>query len=438
MRGDGPQPCPVLLLGEGPGEHEDDHKVPFCGPTGREVNERYLLMSDKWREEVRVSNASLCSFAGYRNPTPAEAAACASFHLPQELQKTKPRLIVAMGAIACSVFDKKVDLATQHGFPHKNSYSVNGEVIWEGIVFPTFHPAAGFRARGEAISMQVHLEFDFLNLGDLLKNRLKLPVDRFPDPSYQLLQGGDEVLSVLRREDYQRTAIDTESDPIPRMLSFAVEEGEGFVVTADDDSGLQALYEWVLTQRPDVYMHFAKHDHRVLRQMGFWVPWPLVRDTMMDAYHLSLPQALKTLCYRIEGMRMEDFLDVCGPYSGMAAAEYLRKVALLTKDQLPQPWLKGRARTVMSKARQAANEFYLKDADVFKRWASWIEQEPQLPALIEDLLGESFPVVSIAHVPIKKTIRYAARDADGTLRLSYSMDKLRERFNRDYLLEVAS
>ena len=67
-----------------------------------------------------------------------------------------------------------------------------------------------------------------------------------------------------------------------------------------------------------------------------------------------------------------------------------------------------------------------------------MEREPQLAPLIENLLGESFPVISIAHVPIKRAVFYAARDADGTLRLSYSMDKIREQFNSEHLLEGAA
>ncbi len=450
VRGDGPQPCPLLLLGEGPGPHEDDNKIPFCGPTGREVNERYLLMTDTWREEVRVSNVSLCSFPGYRNPTQVEAATCAAFHLPGEIAKTKPRLIVAMGAIACSVFDEKIDLATQHGFPSDNSYSVDGEVIWEGTVFPTFHPAAGFRARGEAISMQVHLEFDFLNLGDYLKDRLVLPQDQYPDPDYQLLRGGQEVWEDLAKStcvkpkiiagDCPRVAIDTESDPVPRMLSYSYRPGTGRVILAGDTEAKRALKQWVLTWQPEVYMHYAKHDQRVLSRMepDMEIPWPLIRDTMMDAYHLSLPQALKTLCYRIEGMEMEDFMDVAKPCSSLAAAGYLDRVAAILPLELPQPWLEGRSRRIMSKARQASKEFFLKDADVFQRWESWMEKEPRLEQLIEDLLGESFPVISIAHVPMERAVPYAARDADGTLRLSYSMDKIRERFNREHLLEGAA
>ena len=224
--------------------------------------------------------------------------------------------------------------------------------------------------------MQVHLEFDFLNLGDYMKGRLKRPKDLFPGPDYQLLEGSREVREDLIGAAYagpletparSRIAIDTESDPIPRMLSYSFRPGTGRVILAGDREALGALKKWILTRQPEVFMHYSKHDQRILAQMepDMEIPWPLILDTMMDAYHLSLPQALKTLCYRIEGMEMEDFMDVAKPCSGLVATFYLDRVSALTKEQLPQPWLEGKARTIMSKANQASTEVFFKSADVF-------------------------------------------------------------------------
>jgi DNA polymerase len=128
----------LMIVGEGPGAHEDRLGLPFVGPAG-ELLTKILLAIDRTREQVYIANIVKCRPPQNRDPRPEEVAACRPY-LDRQIALVKPRVIVALGRVAAQ---------TLLG----NDYPV-GRLRgswWEVSGVPvrvTYHPAALLRDPG--------------------------------------------------------------------------------------------------------------------------------------------------------------------------------------------------------------------------------------------------------------------------------------------------
>jgi uracil-DNA glycosylase family 4 len=88
---------PVVFVGEGPGEKEDQKGMPFIGRAGKMLDR---LMKDEGlvRERIMITNTVRCRPPENRRPLPDEMKACFPY-LERELESRQ--LIVAMGKTAC-------------------------------------------------------------------------------------------------------------------------------------------------------------------------------------------------------------------------------------------------------------------------------------------------------------------------------------------------
>lgn len=448
---DGPQPCRVLFIGEGPAKWEVRRRRPFVGDTGHEFNGQYLRLAGLERHQIRVTNSCLCPMSeDFRNPTPQEAAACSDFWLPAELEATVPEIVVPMGAVACSLFPG-LDLELMHGIPHLGGYG-----DWTGILFPMYHPAAGLRESRFMIMMQQ----DFAALGRLLKDPADpanyLPHDPYLNPDYRLLTKRWELESVLAASpDAWEMAIDTESDtedpdnPVPFCLTFSIVPGTGYMILASDGELLRLLAAHVERRRRLlILLHNSLYDLPVLARMGLVVR--RFTDTMMMAYHRQdLPQSLKVLAYRLLGIRMQEYDDVVLPHSRPRAQAYLSQAvarlatrhqylhALKSGPRKGEEELRWNADTpapvkrLVTKAEKAVTRLEGGDETLnpWRLWeASWRSEDREA---IQGVMGRRLPYPSIVHVPMPEAIVYACRDADATLRLRPVLKRLSAGFSRE-------
>lgn len=103
--GEGPADAQIVLVGEQPGDQEDQVGSPFVGPAGR-VLDRALEMAGIDRKAIYVTNAvKHFKFEPrgkrrlHKRPNASEIEAC-QFWLGQELAAIKPKLVIALGATA--------------------------------------------------------------------------------------------------------------------------------------------------------------------------------------------------------------------------------------------------------------------------------------------------------------------------------------------------
>ncbi len=95
-----------MIVGEAPGETEDQQGEPFVGESGRLLDAMLhalqLTRGDgaaSPAQQVYIANALKCRPPKNRNPKPEEMSQCEPF-LMRQLALVKPRIIVAMGRFA--------------------------------------------------------------------------------------------------------------------------------------------------------------------------------------------------------------------------------------------------------------------------------------------------------------------------------------------------
>lgn len=121
----------IMIVGEGPGQNEDETGLPFVGRAGQLLEK--ILESVKLSEkEVYICNIVKCRPPGNRNPSTDEAEACKPYLLEQ-IRMVDPKIILLTGATAV-----KVLTGDKRGIT-----KIRGEWIeWGGrLCMPILHPA---------------------------------------------------------------------------------------------------------------------------------------------------------------------------------------------------------------------------------------------------------------------------------------------------------
>jgi DNA polymerase len=136
--GSGDPDADLMVIGEGPGFHEDRQGLPFVGPAG-ELLTRILLAIERTRDQVYIANIVKCRPPQTRDPRPAEVAACRPY-LESQIALVRPRVIVALGRVAGQTL-------LGNDFPVGRLRGTWWEVA--GVpVRVTYHPAALLRDSG--------------------------------------------------------------------------------------------------------------------------------------------------------------------------------------------------------------------------------------------------------------------------------------------------
>lgn len=140
--GEGDPYSPIMIIGEAPGKNEAIQGRPFCGASGRLLDE--LLKSiDVDRQKVYIANIVKDRPPENRDPTPKEIELYTPF-LDRQIDIIQPNVILTLGRFSMDyimrkfgLVDKLQSISTIHGqtFSAKSSYGVVN-------IIPLFHPAA--------------------------------------------------------------------------------------------------------------------------------------------------------------------------------------------------------------------------------------------------------------------------------------------------------
>jgi uracil-DNA glycosylase len=123
--------APILIIGEGPGQNEDETGMPFVGRSGQLLDK--ILESVKLSEaDVFICNIVKCRPPENRAPTQDEMNACRPY-LMEQIRLVDPKIILLTGASSVRglIGDKR------------GITKIRGEWIeWEGrLCMPVLHPA---------------------------------------------------------------------------------------------------------------------------------------------------------------------------------------------------------------------------------------------------------------------------------------------------------
>ena len=129
--GSGNKEADVIFIGEAPGANEDKQGIPFCGMSGKILNE-LLISAGLSREDIFITNTVLCRPPENRNPQKEEIENCRE-RLDKLIEIMKPKVIVTIGNFATERIIGKTGIKTIHGqlFSFKNIK-----------VVPVVHPAS--------------------------------------------------------------------------------------------------------------------------------------------------------------------------------------------------------------------------------------------------------------------------------------------------------
>lgn len=139
--GEGSHTAKIVFIGEAPGENEAKTARPFCGASGRILDE--LLNSiEVDREDVYITNIVKDRPPANRDPTSEEIELYAPF-LDRQLAIIKPTVIATLGRFSMAYIINRLGLGdqlTSISAMHGKSFTANPE--WGSVhIIPLYHPA---------------------------------------------------------------------------------------------------------------------------------------------------------------------------------------------------------------------------------------------------------------------------------------------------------
>ncbi|MGZ9165762.1 MAG: uracil-DNA glycosylase family protein [Anaerolineales bacterium] len=152
--GEGPTHTEIMLIGEGPGFHENEQGRPFVGASGKFLDQ-LLEQAGVTRADVWITNVVKCRPPGNRDPLPDEVETCTSNYLQHQIKIVNPSIIVTLGRFSMGLFFKGAKISQIHGQMRKVS---------DHFVIAMFHPAAALHQ----ISLKPAIMADFAKLPELL------------------------------------------------------------------------------------------------------------------------------------------------------------------------------------------------------------------------------------------------------------------------------
>jgi DNA polymerase-1 len=136
LMGSGPIPADIMIVGEAPGEREDEAHRAFVGKSGKLLTEMLLRVGIN-RRDVYITNAAKCRPPDNETPKRGHIKTCVSEYLLKELELVKPKFVLLLGNSALQGLTGKSGITKKRGTTF---------VLGNGITaMATFHPAAVLR-----------------------------------------------------------------------------------------------------------------------------------------------------------------------------------------------------------------------------------------------------------------------------------------------------
>ncbi len=124
--------APIMIVGEAPGQNEDETGLPFVGRSGQLLETILASVRLDTDKDVYIANINKCRPPENRTPTAKEMAACKPY-IFEQIRLVNPKIILLTGATAVK------GLIGDQG----TMTSIRGKWIeWEGrLCMPIFHPS---------------------------------------------------------------------------------------------------------------------------------------------------------------------------------------------------------------------------------------------------------------------------------------------------------
>ena len=158
---DGNQNSHLMIVGEGPGQKEDEIGKPFVGDAGK-LLDKMLKAINIERKNIYITNVVNYRPPNNRKPEPAEITRYSEF-LREHISIINPKILILMGSTAMeSLFGNKIKISKERG-------------VWKELIINqktyltmiTFHPAYLLRQSDQK-------KFSWFDLKEIKKKIAKL------------------------------------------------------------------------------------------------------------------------------------------------------------------------------------------------------------------------------------------------------------------------
>ncbi len=132
---DGDNQNQIMIIGEGPGQKEDEDGKPFVGDAGMLLNKMLKAINIE-RSKVYITNVVNYRPPNNRKPEPAEVSRYSNF-LRKHISIIDPKILILMGSTAMeSLFGSKIKITKERG--NWKDIIINNKTY---LCMITFHPA---------------------------------------------------------------------------------------------------------------------------------------------------------------------------------------------------------------------------------------------------------------------------------------------------------
>ncbi len=159
----------VMIVGEAPGQQEDEQGLPFVGRSGQ-LLEQLLGEIDLQRNDVYIANVVKCRPPRNRDPREDEIEACKPY-LRRQMELIDPKVVITLGN-----FSSKLLLRTATGITRLRGIAYEW---WGRYLVPTFHPAAALRG-GERVTNDIRHDLGLVR--QILDGRLSVDIPETQQP----------------------------------------------------------------------------------------------------------------------------------------------------------------------------------------------------------------------------------------------------------------
>ena len=145
--GEGSHYANIMFIGEAPGKNEAETGKPFCGASGKILDE-LLASVDIDRKDVYITNIVKDRPSLNRDPLPEEIEIYSSF-LDRQIEIVKPKIIATLGRFSMDYVMKKFGLENHlKSISQMHGRTFNVEVDYGKIkIVPLYHPAVAIYNR---------------------------------------------------------------------------------------------------------------------------------------------------------------------------------------------------------------------------------------------------------------------------------------------------
>lgn len=316
----------ILVVGEAPGQEEDERGVPFVGKTGQYL-QRVLrdcdvnLFTDCW-----VTNAARCR--PFRNELPDKSIDFCRPYVTRDIERLKPKVILLLGKAAVR------SVLGALGRSDEDTKAVGKWVgwripdqKWNAWLCPTYHPSHVLRSLEEKSGPGRVVAAEFARHVKAAVAKTARPWKEVPDwkSEVRVIYDPEEAADAVDgfRRSGRAVSWDIESNCLKpdsveaEIVSCAISDGEHTVSFPWHGRAVQATKTLLVDPNvPKVGFNIKFESRWVWAKLGVWVKgW--VHDGMLAAHCLDTRPG-------ITGLKMQSFVRLGQPDYSSHIEPYLR------------------------------------------------------------------------------------------------------------------